>query len=333
MFSTRFAYILAFLIFFITASSTAKPYRGFTGQVQSDQTYLSDSDDTDARGNSSILSAKRAIYAIAHRVLTIQGVRDALSDGANALEIDVGAFKNDGWYGWHDSLSGKEDNVHALFWEIARQWDDGKKAAFVWLDVKTPVECLPDDSDDTDLCSVKALRKLAREQLKPKNIRVLYGMSKKIDQAYQYLERTLEPWEAINVDADGVRVTAEEVLNVFEKGGPKSISQRVMSKGLFWLSGPVVGSCTTESTLICGQLLEAVALGKFGRVFSWTATTGERAIVGKLLDVGIDGIIYGSPASLYRSTAGLRGVIHDIEFWLMKNSQHARMATGSDHPW
>ncbi|KAA8651118.1 uncharacterized protein ATNIH1004_003811 [Aspergillus tanneri] len=44
--------------------------------------------------------SRRPIYLIAHRVLHASAVPQALSDGANALEVDVAPY-NGVWYAWH----------------------------------------------------------------------------------------------------------------------------------------------------------------------------------------------------------------------------------------
>lgn len=41
--------------------------------------------------------AAKPYYAIAHPVLTVQGVKDALSHGANAVEIEFQPWSNSGW--------------------------------------------------------------------------------------------------------------------------------------------------------------------------------------------------------------------------------------------
>lgn len=118
--------------------------------------------------------SQKPIYAIAHRVLTAQGVKDAFANGANAIETDMTAWR-DGWYADHDgTLTSYGDKVEVLFKAIADEKRNGKPVTFVWLDLKNPDYCDP-NSNKWRHCSIAALQDLARSILQPAGIRVLYG--------------------------------------------------------------------------------------------------------------------------------------------------------------
>ncbi|KJK64242.1 hypothetical protein P875_00138324 [Aspergillus parasiticus SU-1] len=46
-------------------------------------------------------AARKPVFAIAHRVLTIQGMKDAVAHGVNALEIDMRGWSSWGRKGWY----------------------------------------------------------------------------------------------------------------------------------------------------------------------------------------------------------------------------------------
>lgn len=126
-------------------------------------------------------ASKRPIYIIAHKVLNQKGVDDALLNGANALEMDMTAWK-EGWWCDHD---GKKNSWHASahdqFTHVAQKRKKGKNIQFV---IKNPNWC---DLDDPkwQICSIKGLQNLARSILEPANVKVLYGFGKAGGKAYR----------------------------------------------------------------------------------------------------------------------------------------------------
>ncbi|KAB8074635.1 hypothetical protein BDV29DRAFT_156403 [Aspergillus leporis] len=95
---------------------------------------------------------QRPIYAIAHMVLRPEAVTAALSHGANAIEVDLIAWKE--WWADHD---GGDDSAGStareLFIFIAEQRKSGKDITYIWLDIKNPDECPKGKA-----CSIQALR-------------------------------------------------------------------------------------------------------------------------------------------------------------------------------
>src|SRR4051794_13035771 len=67
--------------------------------LSNQQAVLGDSRNVNLSGTQD--NGPQPFYLIAHRVLTTQGIYDALSHGANAIELDVSATKQE-WYADHD---------------------------------------------------------------------------------------------------------------------------------------------------------------------------------------------------------------------------------------
>ncbi|KAL8632062.1 hypothetical protein Q9189_002205 [Teloschistes chrysophthalmus] len=255
--------------------------------------------------------AGRPFYAIAHRVLTSGGIDDALKDGANAVEIDMTAYK-EGWWADHDHAANSwGDSAVDIFHHIAQERQNGKSITFVWLDIKNPDWCDPNDPK-WQHCSVGGLRDLAHQILK----------------TYSFIRDGLNSNEAINLDGN-----PKEALQRFESGGPTDKSKRVSSYGDDDLPHEF-GDCKEKSYNTCTELRQAVDTGKFGKAFGWTATVGQGDYVTKELDIaGVDGIIYGFKGSNYDDTADTRATANDIFSWVKNHPDRRFIATNNNPPW
>ena len=103
-------------------------------------------------------------------MLSVQGVKDAIANGANALETDWIAWHDesgDGWWANHDGVvANRSATASELFEAIAKQRIAGKNIAFVRFDLKNP-DYYKLDYPEYVNCSIVALQDLARKILHP----------------------------------------------------------------------------------------------------------------------------------------------------------------------
>ncbi|MEV7197005.1 phospholipase [Streptomyces sp. NPDC093510] len=283
---------------------------------------------------------ERPVWAVAHRVLTVDGVDKALAHGANAVEIDATAWKK-GWWADHDgSPTSAGDTMADMFDRIAQQRRAGKNISFVWLDIKNPDYC---DSGDTKWrhCSAAALRDLARAKLESAGVRVLYGFYGTAGGAgWKDVGGDLTDLEGVDISGD-----ADEVRRQYgEFGGAIAQNQRVMDKGLFNLGLPTVLGKVREQLRLGSQARDR---GELARVFGWTTAAGDGDATRQLLDESggdADGLIYGHRASCYPDgNSGVRGCGKDeshakqalahIHEFVEAHRETRRMATTDDVPF
>ncbi|PHH72315.1 hypothetical protein CDD82_6036 [Ophiocordyceps australis] len=292
---------------------------------------LSSAGVTESPGNRSMPLESRSpgpkpFYAIAHRVLTSEGVRAAVKHGANAIEIDVQGWKRGAftsrWELWADhdgTLTSAGDTIRNLFYTIADERQRGADIAFVWLDMKNPDYCNEDDSSEYG-CSTLKLMNLARVILQPHGVRVLYDFSTRRGRNYEKLRTMLNPNEAM-----GLAVRWEE-RDRMESLGPHNKAQRIYSTGFFnwWFKYDSVKQ----------EIREAIDSQAFGKVFSWTMTTGQTDNGnGMMAHTAIDGLIYGRAALSYDSTWASFGALDDIKSWIKRRPRERYLATAKDSPW
>ncbi|EER25319.1 phospholipase D precursor, putative [Coccidioides posadasii C735 delta SOWgp] len=275
---------------------------------------------------------QRPIYAIAHRVLTAQGVRDALKHGANAIEIDLCAWRK--WNTWladHDCATGSSagDSAVTMFETIVEEHKKGKDVTFVWLDMKNPDYCEPRLN-----CSIEALRNLARKTLEPEGIRVLFGFYKaEKSRALKVIREKLNPYEAVSLSGKASAVLKEYEGKV-ASGIP--VAQRVMDYGYYNLRFEF-GGCHEGGYYTCTELRQGAQLrdeGKLGKVYGWTSSSGQVDLVNQLLGTaGVDGIIYGFEMTYYYDDVLTWRAALDILTWVKEHGNTHRMATRADPPW
>lgn len=269
----------------------------------------------------------RPLYAIAHRVITRAGVTDAVSHGANAVEIDMFAWR-DGWWADHDGTEeSKGDSARDMFEEVARKRKEGAPITFVWLDIKNPDWC---DLDDPvwKHCSVAGLQDLAREVLEPADVRVLYGFLEAGGKAFEFLRGSMDENEAFNLDGD-----PKDTIKDFEAEPAVALAKRVASYGSNDL--PLgFGDCSEDSRYTCTELRQATQSRNFGKVFGWTSSFGQAEYVDKLLDLAnVDGLIYGFRDTYYHDDPGTRAAARDITDWIENHADRSHLATRDELPW
>ncbi|MFD0350570.1 hypothetical protein ACFQ0M_40215 [Kitasatospora aburaviensis] len=148
---------------------------------------------------------RHPIYAIAHRVDTLDGVDAALNHGANSIEIDVCAWWNPNeWRAYHDCSSAGDNRLgpsfDSMIDRIVSNANAGRRLALVWLDIKDPNYC---GEQQNRGCSVAGLRDKA-QRLTAAGIQVLYGFYEYHGgntpdvggRGWKSLEGRLGPWRA-----------------------------------------------------------------------------------------------------------------------------------------
>ncbi|MFJ9175342.1 phospholipase [Streptomyces sp. NPDC102360] len=283
---------------------------------------------------------QRPTWAIAHRVLTTQGVTAALRDGANALEVDATAWK-EGWRADHDgTLTSYGDTMAAMFDQVAKEHRAGRQVSFVWLDMKNPDWCESSDPDRKQ-CSAAALRDLARAKLESQGIRVLYGF---------YGTEGGSGWKDVTgslTSKEGVAYsgTYADVRGGYaEHGAAIARNQRVMDDGLFSMALKFGG--IREELEAGGRARDR---GELARTVGWTVGTGDRERTETLLadsagGAAVDALIYGNRMSCYpdgvsgpkgcgTNDSGVREPLSYIQDYVEAHPNTRRMATSRDVPF
>jgi hypothetical protein len=244
-------------------------------------------------------AVRRPIYAIAHRVNTLDGVRDALNHGANSIEVDVCPWWNPNeWRAWHDCSSAgnsrRGPSLDSMFDRIVAEAHAGRKLALVWLDIKAPNYC---GKEQNRACSVAGLHDKA-QKLTAAGIQVLYGFYEYHGgddvggRGWQSLKNQLGPLEGITTT--GSLATVQKAYSSHGAGLP--VGRRVMDSGDSDISRRF-GNCTEASGYTCVGLKMAGKYrdaGHLAATLSWTTTYNDPWYVDKLLgDADVDGIIAG----------------------------------------
>lgn len=279
-------------------------------------------------------------WAIAHRVLTTGGVTKALSNGANALEIDATAWRK-GWWADHDGTpTSSGDTMSDMFDQVAKEHEGGRNVSFVWLDMKNPDWC---DANDPEWrhCSVAALRDMARQKLESRGIRVLYGFyGKEGGSGWKNALGDLNPKEAVSFSGDYA-----QVRDGFAEHGPNVPgNQRVMDNGLFSMALKFGG---IQEELTAAR--KARDTGALAQTVGWTVGKGDRERAATLLDASdgsaaVNSLIYGNRMSCYPDgVSGLKGCGTDdtavresisyITDYVKAHPDTRRMATPEDIPF
>ncbi|PFH61232.1 hypothetical protein XA68_17930 [Ophiocordyceps unilateralis] len=293
----------------------------------------------------------KPFWAIAHRVLCAEEVRAAVSDGANAIEVDL-AVTNRKWYADHHDFGRSTFKGHEawkVFQEVSKLFQkDNRNISFVWFDLKTPDKCEPMDEQ----CGIKVLHDLYRQYLRPHTVHVLWGFYEKEigSPAMNWIRDNMDRGAALNIDGNfqtvkntfdsfGLNVTKRIPVtpDYFDIRGLGREQQRVYSNGLFKpgaLFGSFFKSCSTDSDGICGQLIKAIQSNYFGKVFSWTVSISNEEEAQKTMDIGVDGLIYGQSTSSYgEANRNPKKALDHIMNWIKKHPDKMYRARPEDKPW
>ncbi|MEV4924802.1 phospholipase [Streptomyces roseoverticillatus] len=285
---------------------------------------------------------RHAIYAIAHRVDTLDGVDAALNHGANGIEIDVCAWWNPNeWRAYHDCSSAGENrrgpSFDSMIDRIVSNANAGRRLSLVWLDIKDPNYC---GEAPNRTCSVAGLRDKA-QRLTAAGIQVLYGFYEYHGgstpdvggRGWKSLEGKLGKLEGITTTG-----TRDQVLGAFDRSGSGfPAGRRVMDYG----DGNIpngFGNCTEAGRNTCAELKKGAAdraAGRLAATLSWTTTYNDPWYVDKLLgDARVDGIIagYGNFTGEHEYDNGWQcaNAINLIRDWVNRHSATHRMATSGD---
>lgn len=263
----------------------------------------------------------RPIYVIAHRVLTVKGVDDAIAHGANALEIDLTAWKK-GWWADNDGLlTSAGDSAQRMFEKIVAA-DTHKRITFVWLDIKNPDY----QGDPNNHSSIERLRIYARDILQKNGIRCLYGFYKTVGgRAWDIISTDLNQYEAVCISGDTNKVLSD----YRHHGAGVPVKKRMMDYGFFNLPFQFVNA---KTELIRGSA--EVANGNIANTFGWTTTHGHKSYVDQLLgEARVSGLICGFKATHYYDHKNTRSAARDIIDWVAAHSDTCKLASRTDELW
>lgn len=269
---------------------------------------------------------RKPVYAIAHHVITVEGVKAAAKHGANALEVDVSAWPTlGGWFADHDNMTIWQagDRLEAVLETIVEEKKAGAPFSFVWLDIKNPDYV----KDQSNPASMTALRTAARNYLEANGIYVLYGFYSgvKSSAAFKETQADIQSMEAISIS--GKTNTVLQEFNTYAPNLP--VEKRVIDNGLFMIE--LFFICTLK------ELQQAAALrdnGLISNTFAWTVTNSQTYYVDKLFgQAGVDGIIYGYRNKRYDDSKRNIQAFESLKGWIESHPQTHRFATTSDIPW
>jgi hypothetical protein len=282
-------------------------------------------------------AGQQPVYAIAHRVDTLDGVNAAIKHGANGIEVDVcGWSKPDEWRAHHDCAGTNREGPTLSSWidRAISQSGPEHKLSLVWLDIKDPDYCA---EQQNRACGVAGLHDQA-QRLTKAGIQVMYGFfgykpGEIGGRGWQSLQGKLGPMEGMTVT--GSLKTVEDAYAKYGKGFPER--QRAMDYGDSNI-GKGFGNCTEAGYNTCAELKLGAkdrAAGKLRATFSWTSTLNDKSYVDQLLDAGqLDGIIagYGESTGLkdYADTPECAKAIGLVRDWVSRHGSTHRLATGKD---
>ncbi|QWF78956.1 hypothetical protein [Amycolatopsis sp. CA-230715] len=283
---------------------------------------------------------QRAVYAIAHRVDTLDGINAAIKHGANAIEVDVCGWADPNeWRTFHDcpDKGGTREGPNLDDWikRATEQSGPGHKLRMVWLDIKDPDYC---GEEKYRGCSVAGLHDKA-QKLVDAGIQVLYGFygyhpGEKGGRGWQSLLGTLNGLEGVSVT--GTVKSVEDTFRDHGKGGIRD-HQRAMDYGDTDIAKGF-GNCDEPSYNTCTELKHGAAergAGKLGSTFAWTTTHKDKSYVDKLLGTAdVDGVIAGyadnTGAKDYADTKECADAIALVRDWVNGHGSTHRMANTAD---
>lgn len=287
---------------------------------------------------------QKPIWTVAHKILRVAGLDGALKDEANAIEVDLTAWrKGEGadeskWWMDHDG-DGENygDPADVLLKAVGEK--GGDQLAFVVFDIKNPDYCAVDEEG----CGMETLVNMGRDFVMSSGIGVVYGFTKPDDagkDAWTYVVENLD-------DDAAVRITgkADPVLTAYaDHGSDIPVEKKIMDYGNPYLhgdeGGPKFGECDSggDSEDVCPNLVRAVEErdnGNLGAVMLWTvgSSDGDGDKTTQVLDAGVNGIVYGYAFEEYEdSDRNVEARGHAVD-WVSGHEADAKIATQDQRPW